>query len=74
MRIRGVSTVSDLHTAIDAAWARKLLDEATCSECDGARLSEDGTICWDCQASDYLEEPCGSTNIGHDTSRKGGTS
>ena len=34
----------------------KLLDKATCPECDGSRLSEDRTICWDCQASDYIEE------------------
>ena len=63
-------SIRDLAARIDEAWERK----ATCPECDSTRLSEDGTICWDCQASDYLEEPCGSTNIGHDTSRKGGTS
>ena len=34
----------------------KLLAVATCPECDGTQLSEDGTICFDCQASDYLEE------------------
>jgi ribosomal protein L37AE/L43A len=45
----------DLATAIDAAWQRER-QEATCPECDGSRLSEDRTICWDCQASDYLEE------------------
>jgi outer membrane protein assembly factor BamB len=41
----------DLHATIDEAWER----EATCPECAGA-LSEDGTRCWDCCASDYLEE------------------
>ena len=34
----------------------KLLDERTCPECDGGQLSEDRTICRDCQASDYMEE------------------
>ena len=29
---------------------------ATCPECEGTQLSEDGTQCLDCQASDYLEE------------------
>ena len=43
----------DLATAIDEAWERER-QEATCPECDGSRLSEDRTICWDCQASDYL--------------------
>jgi ribosomal protein L37AE/L43A len=46
----------DLHDAIDAAWERER-QEPTCPECDGnAQLSEDGTICWSCQASDYLGE------------------
>ena len=44
----------DLATAIDEAWREER--EATCPECDGSRLSEDRTICWDCQASDYLIE------------------
>ena len=53
MRIRVESTAKELHAAIDEAWERER-QEATCPECDGSRLSEDRTICWDCQASDYL--------------------
>jgi hypothetical protein len=55
MRIKGESKAKDLKTAIDAAWELERR-EATCPECGGTRLSEDGTICFDCQASDYLEE------------------
>jgi DNA-directed RNA polymerase subunit RPC12/RpoP len=44
----------ELHKRIDEAWQRER--GATCPECDGSRLSEDRTICWDCQASDYLIE------------------
>jgi hypothetical protein len=46
----------DLHAAINDAWERERR-EVTCPECDGSRLSEDETICFDCQARDYLEEP-----------------
>ena len=45
----------DLHAAINDAWERERR-EVTCPECDGTRISEDGR-CWDCTASDYLEEP-----------------
>ena len=53
MRIRVESTAKELHAAIDAAWERER-QEATCPECDGTNVSESG-ICWDCTASDYLE-------------------
>jgi ribosomal protein L37AE/L43A len=47
---------SELSARIDEAWHRER-QEPTCPECDSsARLSEDGTECYDCQASDYLEE------------------
>ena len=56
MRIKIQTQARDLHDAIDAAWQRER-HEARCPECDGTeRLSEDGTICWDCHARDYLEE------------------
>jgi hypothetical protein len=49
----------DLHAAINDAWERERPEvtcpEVTCPECD-SRLSEAGR-CWDCTASDYLEEP-----------------
>ena len=53
MRIRVESTAKELHATIDAAWERER-QEATCPECDGTNVSESG-ICWDCTASDYLE-------------------
>jgi len=51
--------IADLHSAIDAEWQRNQEErqDPTCPECDGSRISEDGTICFDCQASDYQEEP-----------------
>ena len=51
--MRIVSKARDLHAAIDAAWEQ---EHPTCPECDGTRLSEDGTICFGCQSADYLEE------------------
>jgi DnaJ-class molecular chaperone len=54
MRIRVESTATELHAAITEAWERAR-QEATCPECDGTGVSESG-ICWDCQASDYLED------------------
>ena len=29
--------------------------ETDCPECEGVHLNEDKTICYDCQAADYLE-------------------
>jgi len=55
MRIKLQTQARDLHAAINDAWDREH-HEATCPECDGTRLSEDETICFDCQASDYMEE------------------
>jgi len=58
MRIE--SRIADLHAAIDAEWQRKQEErqDQTCPECecDGGQLSEEGTICRDCQATDYMEE------------------
>ena len=51
----------DLATAIDEAWREER--EATCPECDGSRLSEDGTICWDCHAQDYLGDGVPTTEL-----------
>jgi hypothetical protein len=53
MRVRIESKAKNLPAAIDAAWEQ---EHPTCPECDGTLLSEDGTICWGCSASDYLQE------------------
>ena len=55
MRIRVECAVRDLSARIDEAWQRER-QTLTCPECDGTRLSEDGTKCFDCQSADYLEE------------------
>ena len=44
---------SDLRAAVDDLWEQA--HPQTCPECDGTNVSESG-ICWDCTASDYLEE------------------
>ena len=53
MRIKLNCAARDLAIAIDQAWEQ---EHPTCPECDGSQLSEDGTECQACQASDYLEE------------------
>jgi len=30
-------------------------DVPQCPECEGTNLNEDGTACWNCNASDYLD-------------------
>ena len=53
--MKGTCTARDLHSAIDEAWERAR--QETCPECDSSTsLSEDRTICWGCQASDYQRE------------------
>ncbi len=32
----------------------KVLPEGECPECEGTNLNEDGTVCFDCQASDIV--------------------
>jgi hypothetical protein len=55
-RFKLTTTARDLTTAIDEAWHREH-QEPTCHECEGTRISEDGTKCFDCTAADYQEEP-----------------
>ena len=46
-KIRGCQELEENDVSFTPMW---------CPECDGTNLNEEGIVCWDCSASDYIDE------------------
>lgn len=49
----GKNMVADI---VMAGYDAGVKESKTCPECEGTNLNEEGTICFDCQTTDYLQE------------------